>query len=241
MVPCDFKRSELPSLGTRQIFPKETTSQTPSKRDPLGQLFFGPGVSPLGKNISLLLPLLYREHLCRLCGDISFCLFLGVKGAFKDQRVFSRSLFPFYFLTSVSEFAGVCRWSSFSCEVRYKDSFQQEGETRGSTGGRAPNVGLLWGGLGSDFLAFPLQQPGLFGSPSGSQYNAWTQKALFPPYHRVLHLDEAHFDYIMVWNSPLFSTGRWENIRAMYILLDKEFKTDMKSKNINEVIYQQYE
>lgn len=235
-VPCDFKRSQLPSRGTRKIFPKETTSQPPSKRDPLGQLFFGAGVSPLGAHKSAassslqgaFVQALWRHQLLLVSRS------QRSKGLFKIP-------FHFLFLDLSFRIAGVCRLSSFSCKVRYKDSFQQEGETRGCTGGRAPNVELLWRGLGSDFLAFPLQQPALFDSPSGSQYSAWTQKALFPPYHRVLHLDAAHFDYIMVWNSPLFSTGRWENIRAMYILLDKEFKTDMKSKNINEVIYQQYE
>lgn len=194
--------SEVSSPGTRQSFPKETISQPPSKRDPPDQVFTAAGVwlPPRAHNSAL--PLLYGENVCRLCGDISFCLFLRVKGPLHCdllQRLFKAPFcFPFHDISFASF------WSMsmvlFSAEGRHKDSFWQEGETRGSSGGKAPNVeappppadGFLLQ------MAFPLQQPGDIWLTLWDPVQCQRQKALFPYHCRALHLDEAHFDYIMV-------------------------------------------
>lgn len=156
----------------------------------------------LQEPITLLFPLLYGENVCRLCGDISFCLFLRVKGPLHCdllQRLFKAPFcFPFHDISFASF------WSMsmvlFSAEGRHKDSFWQEGETRGSSGGKAPNVeappppadGFLLQ------MAFPLQQPGDIWLTLWDPVQCQRQKALFPYHCRALHLDEAHFDYIMV-------------------------------------------
>ena len=144
-VTCDFRRSELPSPGTWQSFPKQNTSQLPSKRGPLGQLFLKAGVwPPLGAHKAAASSSLWGEHLGRLHGNRNFRLFLWVKraSAFWSSLKTFKIPFHFFFLTSVAEVSGLCRQSFSPCVlVRQKDSFQQEGETRGSYGGSAPHVG----------------------------------------------------------------------------------------------------